>query len=523
MMTRISLLFSALAAVVLSASAGTRLLPGSSIDFNTPALWGKDVTFFLDDQGAYTGDKHWYSSLSDPGAVIQKHTGSETVSGYMKTTSAADVHRSIPVLSNTESSGPIVPKGEPIPVSGLYVDTRIALSVHDSLTLPRVADERDKVNLWLYQAPGGSAAKLVVTAGSYETLVDEVTGVTNYVMTATNYVTDAQVSADEEFRLTVRALPDVYAEYPGLVGFEVFVNGVQATCGEMTAFPSMVKPNPSSPSEGRSARLYSLGFSGAVTAEMINFTKVDPIANPTYDQEDLSMLRETALVTVSGYPSVSQALYDFPMLVRVSETAIPGFSYSRAAYGGTDIRFTDANGKLLPCEVETWDPEGESLIWVKVPLFSNGVTVRMHWSLRVGGSLPGNNYKQVWSDYLAVWHMSESATGKVKDSTGNGHTASVTNGLIAVDGVLGKAGSLTGGTLRSNAFDALGDVTFTGWYRQEADLTGQAPLLFGTRNERTTVGARSAWRTRICATVRPATSVSMSRCRICVRAGCTRR
>lgn len=63
------------------------------------------------------------------------------------------------------------------------------------------------------------------------------------------------------------------------------------------------------------------------------------------------------------------ALTDFPALVRLS-ASIDGFNYADFTdqTDGTDLAFVDADGNLLPHEIDTWNTFGESLVWVKVRL-----------------------------------------------------------------------------------------------------------------------------------------------------------
>ena len=77
-------------------------------------------------------------------------------------------------------------------------------------------------------------------------------------------------------------------------------------------------------------------------------------------------------LTVSGYAGAS-TLTNFPVLVRVSESAMPGFSYAKAG-GREGVRFTDDEGRYLVFECDTWDPLGESLFWVSVPELSGTVS-----------------------------------------------------------------------------------------------------------------------------------------------------
>ena len=103
----------------------------------------------------------------------------------------------------------------------------------------------------------------------------------------------------------------------------------------------------------------------------------------------------------------STALEDFPVLVRLAEDAPTGFSYADCPTASC-IWFTDENDDAIPCDVDTWDTTGESLVWVSVPSLSDAATIKMHWD--AGGApagLPASS--QVWSlaNYVGVWHMNE--------------------------------------------------------------------------------------------------------------------
>ena len=126
-----------------------------------------------------------------------------------------------------------------------------------------------------------------------------------------------------------------------------------------------------------------------------------------------------------------------PVAVRFSES-ISGFSYSdfTEANGG-DLLFTDENGNALPHEIEKWDSLGESIVWVKMPVFGSGRRLFAYY----GGPANAQSAAGVWGAYGGVWHMAE-ADGNVADSSGNGHTA-VPGGTnadqnIATNGVLGN-------------------------------------------------------------------------------------
>ncbi len=86
-----------------------------------------------------------------------------------------------------------------------------------------------------------------------------------------------------------------------------------------------------------------------------------------------------ARIAFPGY-SGSETLANFPMLVRLDATNVPGFSYAQMAFAnGADLRFTDANGVELSYEIESWNPSGTSLVWVRVPSLVKGGSIIAYW------------------------------------------------------------------------------------------------------------------------------------------------
>ena len=72
-----------------------------------------------------------------------------------------------------------------------------------------------------------------------------------------------------------------------------------------------------------------------------------------------------------GYGS-GEVLNDFPALLMLHE-GLEGFSYDRfASAEAHDLRLADAQGERLSFEIETWDSNGVSCVWVKVPRLTNG-------------------------------------------------------------------------------------------------------------------------------------------------------
>jgi len=110
---------------------------------------------------------------------------------------------------------------------------------------------------------------------------------------------------------------------------------------------------------------------------------------------------KTLSITVTGVPS-GVTLTDFPLLVRLSETAITGFSYQDfRGTNGSDLRFETADGTGLAYDIDTWNDQGESLVWVKVPTLAQNDVLTM----RYGSDAPdANDPTAVWANYVAVYH-----------------------------------------------------------------------------------------------------------------------
>ena len=65
-------------------------------------------------------------------------------------------------------------------------------------------------------------------------------------------------------------------------------------------------------------------------------------------------------ISVSGYAG-SAELANFPVLVTLADNSPSGFHYSDCAASGSDLRFADADGNLIPHEIDTWNTSGTSL------------------------------------------------------------------------------------------------------------------------------------------------------------------
>lgn len=193
------------------------------------------------------------------------------------------------------------------------------------------------------------------------------------------------------------------------------------------------------------------------------------ISGQTQAAVDLSGFAHVMTLSVTGYRGTSE-LNGFPVLVRLSEGCARGFSYSLfKAENGADLVFTDANGTELPHEIDTWNPDGESFVWVKVPeLGVSGASILMYFGCDADFGAE-TKPSDVWTSYAAVWHFGASG----EDATGHGLKVTPFGGnvsSVADDGLLGagyRNGASSGLKLGNPSFDNAA-VTLTCWFKPAA-------------------------------------------------------
>lgn len=129
--------------------------------------------------------------------------------------------------------------------------------------------------------------------------------------------------------------------------------------------------------------------------------------------------RHMSTVSFPGYTDVP-VLTNFPALIRLKANSPAGFSYADCAK--ETLRFADADGNLIPHEIDTWDTEGESLVWVSVPELKRGTRILMCYD--PVGVPPAVTASDVWdrAGYQGVYHLNEES-GAALDSTSAGRSA----------------------------------------------------------------------------------------------------
>ena len=192
---------------------------------------------------------------------------------------------------------------------------------------------------------------------------------------------------------------------------------------------------------------------------------------------DVTLFEKRIPIVVSGYAGTSD-LSDFPVLVKLSQGSTTGFDYDDCAEDGSDIRFSDANGAIVPHEIESWNRSGDSFIWVQVPVLSGTTTALSLYYGADPTALPAVDPKEVWTHYAVVVHggsgISDSSPSALAVVNGGGVAATADSGIVA--GGLHKAARDSKGVNIPNPVTngKLSDTkkfTLTTWYKAGATGT----------------------------------------------------
>ncbi|MBR2714127.1 MAG: cellulase family glycosylhydrolase, partial [Kiritimatiellae bacterium] len=234
-------------------------------------------------------------------------------------------------------------------------------------------------------------------------------------------------------------------------------------------------------------------------AQLKDFVKAGlfPDIKPT-DEFSASDYAHFIDIAFPGY-SGPETLADFPVLVKLSE-GLAGFRYADFARGdGFDLCFTDANGKLLAHEIDTWNTNGVSSVWVKIPSLTTSTTIKAHYGC-VKPIVP--KVESVWdSDYVGVWHLGEQKL-PLADSTGASRDITSADGSGIGYGVAGIAGGAvdfgaTGAGRCVNAddhanLDGFQKMTIEAWTYQTSRPTGSDKNT-GILGKRNSAGSQASY------------------------------
>ena len=134
------------------------------------------------------------------------------------------------------------------------------------------------------------------------------------------------------------------------------------------------------------------------------------------------------------------------VLVRLSEGSPVGFDYADIQTAdGSDILCTSVDGETVyPCEVDTWDPNGESLLWVRLPNAQQGAAFRLWYGNSAGAD--DNVPSATWTDYSGVWHLGtltpDTSVANAQGTYANSTAATGIDGHLSTYGVPNETGVL---------------------------------------------------------------------------------
>ena len=154
---------------------------------------------------------------------------------------------------------------------------------------------------------------------------------------------------------------------------------------------------------------------------------------------DFSDWSHLMLVKFTGY-SGCETLTNFPALVRFDAA-----ESAQMMADAADLRFSDADGNLLAHEVDSFDAQGGTLAWVRVPELDGSTQILAHWGNSAAGA--PDYTEDTWADgFLLVQHYSEADSAPLVDSTAAKTTSVLRNASGArVAGKVGASIDLSGG------------------------------------------------------------------------------
>lgn len=198
-------------------------------------------------------------------------------------------------------------------------------------------------------------------------------------------------------------------------------------------------------------------------------------------------------LTVTGFRGEG-AVENFPVLVRISPSRIQGFRFADCRPDGYDISFVSSDESVTyPHEIESWNLNGESLVWVRVPRISGRSTTFKMLYGDASRTTPSDG-RQVWSGatddasgrYVGVWHLSETTTDGQAAAADSARTLGAdfvfdgqptgyhTSQMVSTDGVVGvgrvNAASKGQNLLLMPAYSRLGvgdSFAFSGWFKAD--------------------------------------------------------
>lgn len=189
------------------------------------------------------------------------------------------------------------------------------------------------------------------------------------------------------------------------------------------------------------------------------------------DFHEWSDTADVFINTSASGANIGTTFVGFPLLVRLEGNNFP---FAEAMGKGQDIRFSNAQGKSLPYQIERWDSAAaKAEIWVYADTVkANSAThfLRMYWGhAGAADSSNANTTFPASKGFLSVFHMGGAGTRANAVPGGAGATPNNYDGDESRPGVIGLADSLDGGApgdwldLGAGYADLAGGFTYTAW------------------------------------------------------------
>ena len=154
----------------------------------------------------------------------------------------------------------------------------------------------------------------------------------------------------------------------------------------------------------------------------------------TFDPLDFTLRRP---VKVHGYTGTEQ-LTNFPALLIFNEGYERFLHRDFISETGNDLRFLNSDQtEVLNHEIELWNTNGASYIWVQIPVLTNNTTIWAYWrNTNMVATPVYTTNGSTWSaNYAAVWHFKQNAGDEdLSDSSARGMGGIPTNNPSSVAG-----------------------------------------------------------------------------------------
>jgi len=193
-----------------------------------------------------------------------------------------------------------------------------------------------------------------------------------------------------------------------------------------------------------------------------------PITNPTSPFRNFNFMRPIKIV------GSDTDLHDYQVRIHLDRSNFP---LEKCKPDGSDIRFRDDSGEILPYWIERWNA-AEGVVWCKIP-FIPAESSKFIWMIygnpNAKSESNGNAVFELFDvqDIVGFWHFDElqwaGITGEVKDETGVNHGTAYGGATTTSDAVYGRAGSFDGEddyvrVLDNDSLDITGDLTIEAWF-----------------------------------------------------------